>query len=407
MEIKLASPESCTGCAACANVCHTGALSMRPDRTGFLFPVIDAGKCVNCGRCTKVCPALHPLTASSDAPRAFIVQHRDDAIRRRSTSGGAFTALAERVIDMGGAVYGAAFGEGFTVRHVRADTVAELAAFRSSKYVQSEMGECYRDAKARLDSGRAVLFSGTPCQIQGLRACLGRDYEKLLTVDFMCRAVPSPKILQICLAAQRARGYDFDRLVFRDKALGYSYSTLALYAGERCVYRAGSEADPWLRLFLGGYCNRESCYHCPFQTGPRVSDFTLWDCWGTQHYAPEWDDNRGTTNAIVWTEKGMKWLDGASEALRVREIGIENIDASLERRPIPRPDIDQSAFYADADAMAPTAFIKKYAPISPKIRLKSAGRKLIYRLGIYNAIRRAVHFGRRCKNGKLKMDNGQ
>ncbi len=388
--IELVSKEKCSGCCACFNACKLGALTMETDETGFWFPHIDKEKCIECGVCMRACPALEKPEYKSDDPRAYIIQNKDDEIRRLSTSGGAFTAIAQQVIRQCGVVFGAAMDEDFNVSHIWVNNEEDLAKFRSSKYVQSKIGLSYREAERFLKGGRQVCFSGTPCQIFGLKKYLSKDYENLFTVDVMCRAVPSPKVLHKYIDYQRDKYPTFDRIIFRDKGRGYSYSGVALYKGDKVLYRGGSESDPWLRLFLRGYCNRDTCHECLYQDGVRASDITMWDCWGTQKYAPEWDDNKGTTNIIAWTEKGKDLLSQAAE-VRLKEIGIDNIDASLERNRLPKPEYDRIQFFYDCDNMTALSFLNKYAPMTMKVRLKRLIRTTMHSLHLHDTVRNAAH----------------
>jgi coenzyme F420-reducing hydrogenase beta subunit len=397
--IELVEKTKCSGCSACFNACKVGALSLETDDTGFWFPQINREKCIGCGACVKSCPALDKLEYVSEAPKAYIVQNKDDEIRRQSTSGGAFTAIAKGVIEKGGIVFGASIDEEYKVSHICVENEDTLSKFRSSKYVQSWIGGSYIDAEKNLKSGREVCFSGTPCQIYGLKKYLGRDYENLLTVDVMCRAVPSPKVLKKYLDYQREKHPNYDRIVFRDKGRGYSYSGVALYHGDKVLYRGGSESDPWLRLFLGGYCNRETCHECLYQDGVRASDITLWDCWGTQNYAPEWDDNKGTTNVIAWSRKGQEAVLKCDD-LRIKEIGIDRIDASLKRNGLHMPAYNRSQFFSDAETMQGKEFINKYAPMTPKVRMKSLARSAMHTLHLHDAVRKAVHKFRKVKKGR-------
>ena len=398
--ISLVDKNKCSGCSACFNVCKYSALSMETDIDGFWYPKIDSEKCVKCGLCEKVCPALEKPIYNCTEPRAFIVQSMDDDIRRQSTSGGAFTEIAKETLKRGGVVFGAAIDDNFNVFHIGVEYEDELAKFRNSKYVQSRIDHSYNKAEMYLKQGREVCFSGTPCQIYALKKYLGKEFENLVTVDFMCRAVPSPKILNKYLVYQKEKYPTFDRIVFRDKVRGYSYSGVALYEGQEILYRAGSELDPWLRLFLGGYCNRESCYECLYQSGVRASDITLWDCWGTEKYAPEWDDNKGTTNVISWTEKGIMLLT-CSKNIRVKEIGIKNIDASLDRNgSLPRPEYDRKVFIKECDELSAKEFINKYAPITLKVRMKSLARETIHILHLHNSVRKIIHKLRKIWKGK-------
>lgn len=397
--IELVEKNKCSGCSACFNACKVGALSMETDNTGFWFPQINRKKCIECGACAKACPALDKPEYVSKAPKAYIVQNKDDEIRRQSTSGGAFTAIAESVIEKGGIVFGAAIDGEYKVSHTWVDKEADLARFRSSKYVQSWTGNSYREAEKYLKSGREVCFSGTPCQIYGLKKYLGKEYENLLTVDVMCRAVPSPKVLEKYLDYQKEKHPNYDRIVFRDKGRGYSYSGVALYHGDKVIYRGGSESDPWLRLFLGGYCNRETCHECLYQDGVRASDITLWDCWGTQNYAPKWDDNKGTTNVIAWNRKGKEAVSKCDN-LRIKEIGIDHIDASLKRNSLHMPAYNRNQFFSDVETMRGKEFINKYAPMTPKVRMKSLVRSTMHTLHLHDSVRKVVHKFRKVKKGR-------
>lgn len=350
----------------------------------------------------RACPALEKSKYYGEKPRAFIVQNVDDEIRRQSTSGGAFTAIANEVIVRGGVVFGAAMNEEFCVTHVSVESKSDLSKFRSSKYVQSIVGDAYQIAEKELKSGRQVLFSGTPCQIEGLKKYLRKEYENLTTVDVMCRAVPSPKILRKYIDYQKDKYPNFDRIVFRDKGRGYSYSCVTIYRNNKVVYRGGSESDPWLRLFLGGYCNRETCHKCLYQTGTRASDITLWDCWETQNYVPEWDDNKGTTNVITWTNKGYDIINSCVNELRTKEIGIENIDASLNRSILHRPNYNREKFFNDAEILQGKEFINKYAPMTYKVRIKKAVRTTMHSLHLHDVVRKMVHRIRKIKKGMRK-----
>ena len=362
---RLASYQECTGCAACVNKCNRQALLMQADKTGFLFPVLQRDKCVDCGLCEKACPVLDKVSAIDAIPNYYIVQHKNESIRKESTSGGAFTAIAKYVIDNNGIVFGAAFDKGYVVKHIGVSDVELLKNFRSSKYVQSEIDKSFSEAEKYLKQNQLVCFSGTPCQIHGLKKYLGREYENLITVDFMCRAVPSPKILNKYIQYMQTLFPSFNRLIFRDKKRGYSYSTLALYDHQKNLYRGGSESNQWLRLFLGGYCNRLSCHECKFQSGYRVSDFTLWDCWNTHIYSHEWDDNKGTTNVIAWNEKAKKVLTYLNDELNIKNLDFSLVEPNLNRGKLGFPkNYNRELFFEDSDKLNPKTYINKYAPMT-------------------------------------------
>ena len=191
--IDIKEKKDCCGCHACASVCAHRAITMQVDEEGFLYPVIDKDTCVECGLCEQVCPFVNQ--ASTVQPlKVYAARSNDEELRRKSSSGGVFTLLAEAVIREGGVVFGAKFDKGWNVVHAWTDALDGLADFRGSKYVQSIIGSTYEEAKHFLRQGRKVLFSGTPCQIAGLKRYLCKDYDNLLTVDVVCHGVPSPLV---------------------------------------------------------------------------------------------------------------------------------------------------------------------------------------------------------------------
>ena len=396
---NLVDKNHCCGCAACANKCGRNAISMRPDEEGFLHPVIDKALCIECGLCEKVCPGLNPAVNNDVKPHAFVVQNTNDHVRYESTSGGAFTAIAEEIIDRGGVVFGAMMTNQLIVKHGFVDTKEGLSSFRNSKYVQSEIGDSYKQAKVFLRDGRIVCFSGTPCQINGLYKYLGMDYENLFAVDVCCKSVPSPLIFQkykeykasIC-------NRPVSDIVFRDKKRGFSYCTMAHYEKHEdrlkgnSFYRRGSESDEFLRLFLNGSISRMSCYTCPYQISTRVGDFTLWDRWDTLDVVPEWNDNKGTTNVMVWTEKALALFSQIGSKIRCREFPKEKAGGAMGKiRSLIVPDI-RFVIFKDANIMQPKDFFNKYAPVTLKISLYHYIRYAIWKLHLHNVIRLVYHF---------------
>lgn len=391
----LAEKNKCTGCAACANVCHVNAIKMIEDSTGFLYPQINFDLCLNCGVCGKTCPVISPLKVNHDFnEKIYMFQHNDDKIRKESTSGGAFTAIAEKIIEKNGIVFGASFDSDWCVRHTYTETMQGLSQFRNSKYVQSEIRDTFKEAKAFLDNGRYVLYSGTPCQIFGLKKFLGCDYEKLITVDLICLAIPSPKVFRKYL---QLRGYDTKKIKsieFRNKDYGYSYPTM-LIKNEKRNYRAGSESDEWLRMFLKKYSVRNCCAEC-FAQNERCSDFTIYDCNNLYEKNLDIDDDRGTSNIIVHTKKAN---DLFATILHKHTI-VENDEIVLNK---PKnsgnmTDFDYDMFYQDLDKLTPKQFFGKYAPLSAKIQILRYGRMVTYKLGIYKTIRKFIRNRRKSKS---------
>lgn len=367
---------------------------MQPNHEGFLHPVVDAEKCIECKLCEKACPGLVPAVNEETERTTVVMQNRDDRVRYESTSGGAFSAIATEIIRQGGIVFGAVMTEGLKVVHDSVDTIEGLAKFRNSKYVQSEIGDTYLQAKKLLDEGRWVCFSGTPCQINGLCKYLGKGYERLLTVDVVCKSVPSPLVFEKYVEWKRGQEGDISDIVFRDKKRGFLYCTMAHYQshdkrqeGQAC-YRKGSESDEWLRLFLSGKISRRSCMTCLYQTAHRVSDITLGDIWETGNSS--FDDNKGTTLVHAWTVNGREMLKAISGNVRMHEFQ-GNVERSFERENKLTIASDRGALFNDLNKLTSEAFFSKYAPNTVKVRLKGYGRYLIWKLNLHNIIRHLKH----------------
>ena len=368
---------------------------MQPNHEGFLHPVIDEAICVECGVCEKVCPGLKPAYNECALKEAFVVQHKDDAIRYQSTSGGAFTAIAEEIIRRGGVVFGAVMTEDLRVVHDSVETEEGLAKFRNSKYVQSEIGDTYKRAKKLLDAEKWVCFSGTPCQINGLHKYLGKEYERLISVDVVCKSVPSPLVFQKYVEYKKSQEGEISDVVFRDKKRGFLYCTMAHYLSHedrkkgKDVYRRGSESDEWLRLFLSGKIARHSCMTCPYQTAHRIGDITLGDIWETGN--AKLDDNKGTTLVHVWTEKGRTLLDGIKTKMRIFLYPNEKY-RGVERKNMIHVISNRGKLFEDANNYDVNSFFLKYAPNTSKVCLKNGSRYLLWRFGLQNFVRRIKHF---------------
>ena len=285
----------CCGCGACAQRCPKSCITMSDDEQGFLYPKVDEGSCVNCGLCEKVCPMLNP--GEPHKPLAtYAAIHRDEQIRLASSSGGVFTALAEYIIKRGGVVFGARFNDKWEVIHDWTETIEGVAAFRGSKYVQSEIGDNYLKAERFLKQGRQVLFTGTPCQIAGLKRFLRKDYDNLLAVEVACHGVPSPLVWR-----EYIKGKNVSQVSFRDKSTGWKdYSIIIGKTRKRRVN------DDYMNCFLANFSLRPSCFNCQAKCGKSMADITIADFWGIRQMEPDMDDDKGTSAVIVWSHKGLQ-----------------------------------------------------------------------------------------------------
>ena len=281
------------------NVCPKGAIEMREDSAGFKFPHIDTSKCIECGLCLKVCKFENPELVYPRA--AYICQLKDENTLALSTSGGAFRAMAEKIIERGGVVFGCAYTEnegGLVPTTIAVDNIEELPKLSGSKYVQSEMGFAYKKAKGFLDNGRLVLFSGTPCHISGLYSYLGKSYDNLYTTDLICHGVPNLKMFQseLSLIEKRYKS-KVKSFCFRDKSIvGGTWSTFmcSFKLGNGKSYCKSYENIAYFDLFLkGGDITRDSCSKCPYARQERVSDITIGDAWGAEIAHPDFEKSRG------------------------------------------------------------------------------------------------------------------
>ena len=225
--IEVTEKQNCCGCTACVAVCPKNCIEMKEDMEGFLYPEVDQSSCIHCNACDRVCPILNVKERKPFEQSAYIVQNKDVEVLRESTAGGAFTAIAKYVIHNSGVVFGVELNKNLEAHHIYVEDVTELKRFRNSKYVQSSVGGTLRKVKFFLEQGKTVCFSGTPCQIEGLKCYLKKDYENLITVDVVCRAVPSPLIFRKYVELQKQELEDDIKTVrFRDKYYGYKYSTM-------------------------------------------------------------------------------------------------------------------------------------------------------------------------------------
>ena len=278
----------CCGCTACVSICPKDAIAMIPDEDGFLYPVVDEGRCVHCGLCERVCTYRNERPAESGKEVYAAVSGCTDV--RESASGGLFAAFAEAVIRQGGAVYGCSMESEhgkLIPRHICVTELADLIRLKGSKYVQSELGDTYSDVRKRLEAGQLVLFSGTPCQVAGLRGYLRKEYDQLFLIDIICHGVPSAKLFQDYIAfEERKRGAGITAFRFRDKSQGWKLHGAMTLADGRTVHFE-PEASSYYQMFLNSYTYRENCYSCPYASDHRPGDITIGDYWCVELVHPE------------------------------------------------------------------------------------------------------------------------
>ncbi len=300
--INIIDKHNCCGCNACVQKCPKQCIFMYEDEEGFLYPKVDVGKCIDCHLCEKVCPCLNQ-EKTHEPLACYAVKNPNENIRNQSSSGGIFTAIAEKVIVEGGVVFGARFNEKWQVVHACAENTENLAAFRGSKYVQSKIGETFKQAETVLKVGRKVLFSGTPCQVSGLKHFLMKEYENLLTVEVVCHGVPSPKIWREYLESLNLT--NIGSISHKDKSTGWrSYSFTIKDKEQKIIFTNRAGDNLYMMAFNRNLTLRPSCFLCPAKSGKSRADITLADYWGIEHFIPQIDDNKGTSFVCGNSEKG-------------------------------------------------------------------------------------------------------
>lgn len=358
--IEIKDKSKCSGCHACYSICPTHAIEMVEDEKGFKYPVVDKEKCISCGLCEKVCPILNAKTIKNE-PAAYACYNKNENIRKESSSGGIFTLLANKILEKDGVVFGASFNNEFMVEHTYVEKKEDLHKFRGSKYIQSVIGESYKKAKEFLDDDRYVLFTGTPCQIEGLLSYLRKDYEKLFTQDIICHGVPSPMVWKKYLE-HRKKVDDKNPLdiSFRNKDNGWKNFNIKFKYYDK-EFRKSENDDKYMQAFLKNVILRDSCYECSFKKINRLSDITLADFWGIEYVNPKMFDNKGTSLVIVNSEKGRKLFNDIQSEIIQEQVDInEALKYNPSMTSSVRPDKNRENFFLNLDKMDFDKLVNKY-----------------------------------------------
>ena len=323
--IVISKKEECCGCSACFSICPTKAISMNEDGEGFQYPTVSSDKCINCGLCTAVCP-LKKNPDLVNKQEYYAVKNTDDICRKESTSGGVFSLLAEYILQNSGVIYGADFDENFEVHH-RRDTGDNWYRFKGAKYVQSDMKSVFEEVGVDLEKSLFVMFTGTPCQVAGLKEYLNKkkiSMEKLLTCDLVCHGVPSPKIWRDYLQ-NICNIQEVGSVSFRSKESGGWHDSRLLIANrdKEVIREIKQGKGTYLSAFSNNVSLRPSCYECKYTNFDRVGDFTLGDFWGIEKTKPEIDDNKGISLLMVNSEKASRIWSQISDKADVVQMNKE------------------------------------------------------------------------------------
>lgn len=306
--IKIIDPKECCGCTACASICGKYAIAMLSDSNGFVYPTVDPTKCVECGLCEKACPQANTENSLSSNAQYYAFRTKDSIILNDSSSGGLFFEIASFVInERNGVVCGVVYDDNMVVKHTFVDNIAGLKSMQGSKYVQSDLSDIYSQIKSYLTEGRFVMFTGTPCQVSGLRLYLRKSYNNLLLVDLICHSVPSPLIFKDYVDLVEKKNHKkLASIKMRDKEKGWSHRFYYKY-----IFKDGSSigsdelnCEHWGKIYFSGLITRPSCEECKFTSYERVGDITIADYWDDAKQRPDAYSSQGTSLVIVSTPIG-------------------------------------------------------------------------------------------------------
>ncbi|MEE1258809.1 MAG: Coenzyme F420 hydrogenase/dehydrogenase, beta subunit C-terminal domain [Paludibacteraceae bacterium] len=317
--IQILDKHNCCGCSACSQTCPRHCISFEEDNQGFRYPSVDTSRCIDCGLCEKVCPCINH-NESREPICVYAAINPDEEVRMKSSSGGMFSLIAESVINDNGIVFGARFDDNWEVMHDYAETKDGLDAFRGSKYLQSLIGGSYKQVQDFLKQGKNVLFSGTGCQIAGLKKFLRKEYENLLTVEIVCHSVPSPLVWRKYLK-EKCENNSVKSVNFRDKTSGwshYSYSVVIHHEFGKYIEPA---SGPYMKGLTSNLTTRPSCSQCPTRFGKSGADIVLGDCWGVWDLKPEMNDSRGVSIVETFSSKGLYFIS---------KLNFEHVEIRLE-----------------------------------------------------------------------------
>lgn len=359
--IDFIKKNQCCGCSACVQKCPKNAISLKEDEEGFFYPIVNKEKCINCGLCKKLCPFInYEVEQKENYPKAYAVKNKINKDILNSSSGGVFIAIAKYIIKENGVVFGAAYDENNNVNHISVEREEDLFKLQGSKYVQSNILNTFKDAKESLDKGKKVLFSGTPCQIRGLKNFLLKDYDNLITCDLVCHGVPSQKLFKTYLKSleekyqKKIKKYDFRN---KDKK-GWGLTAKVTFEDGKSKY-INSDFDSYYSNFLDCNTYRESCYNCKFTTTNRNTDITLADYWGILSIHNDFYDEKGVSLILVNSKSGLDLLNNIADNIELIETDLNYAITKNKNliQPSVRPE-KRNNIYKNIDNSSCTNYIR-------------------------------------------------
>ena len=376
--------ENCCGCTACQSICPVRAITMESDSEGFLYPCVNSEKCVNCGKCIEVCDFKESsIDLEKSTPLVYAVKHKDENVRANSTSGGAFTAISDYILKKDGIVYGVAFDGQLNVVHQRATKKVERDKFRGSKYVQSNLKNIFLKVKNDLENNYKVLFTGTPCQVAGLKSFL-KDMEtkNLVLCDILCHGVSSPLLWQEHINnCQKTKKLNIKSYKCRSKINGWHSHTEEILYSNGKKDSSSQNSQKHKVLFYSHNILRPSCHKCPYTKIEHKSDFTIADFWGIENHMPEFDDNRGVSLMIINSSKGKQIFKNIEENLIYRKSNINDCMQPILVGPT-KPSLNRDQFWQDYHQKGYEYILKNYAGCNLAGTIKFLIKKYAEKMGI-------------------------
>ncbi len=318
---------TCYGCSACKDACPTAAITMKRDDEGFYQPVIDKELCINCGKCNRVCPYNTKMREEKFESVAYMAYAKDTFDSESSASGGIFPILAKKIISKGGYIIGVKYNEELIAVYDIASTWREAQAFRGSKYVEAKHNNIYKKTKKALETGKPVLFTGTPCKIAGLKNFLGREYENLFLAEIICACSSSPRILKRYLNGKTAeKKSSVTSISFRDKSKGWNKVSTTLTFENGKSESTSRRWNIFYHCFVSAYLAKRSCFRCEFAGDNKIADITMGDFWGYDKINKKLKaDKNGVSALKIATQKGMDLLGEVKDSLCLIPVSVDDI----------------------------------------------------------------------------------
>ena len=367
--IDIKDKKDCCGCEACKQICPRKCISMVYDTEGYLYPSVNKNECIDCSLCEKVCPVLSKKV-NREPIHVYAAQSNDNNIVKDSSSGGIFSEISLKILEDNGVVFGAAFDKDFKVVHKYIEKTKDLPLLQTSKYVQSSIGESYIEVKKILDTGKKVLFTGTPCQIKGLKLFLRKEYSNLYCVDIICHGVPSPLIwksyLDYITQKNKICKSDILKINFRDKTYGWNcFSFCITYnkSNKKKIFIEPLYKNKYLRVFISNIILRPSCYNCSFRNLNSESDLTIGDYWGVERFIPKYNKDNGVSCVIINSEKGNNLIKGTNIDVENSILGDVVINNKVILKSTKEPE-NRRAFMMELQNKNIISVINKYTKVN-------------------------------------------